>query len=206
MKPRRVNKMLSNKDLALLANKLQVPVVVTDILDGKGVFTDDVQYGLHEVISDFQPDSALLSIALSARKIAYIYEPASPSMKVMVMECERIIEEYGELWLKNARHETLNDDDVFDVLIHTTEDLEALAELLELNGSFLRAKDAQASALCDILYIQAQSHALIADTFMAAAEDKAEEPAIDAQKDMPVIEAARSAIVDNVIQFPGGRV
>lgn len=189
--------MLSNKDLAVLTTKLQVPVIVTDILDGEGELTSDVQYGLHEVISEYQPDTALLSIALSAWRVASIYAEASPSMKVLSIEAERIIDEYGDIWLKNARNQSIDSDAVFDVLVNTAEDLESLAELLELNGTFLRAKDEQAAGICDILYIQASAHAMIADEFLRVADEAAEA----AVTNIPEIVAP--VMTDNVIPFPG---
>lgn len=184
--------MLQNKEIATLANKLQVPVVVSDILDGRDELSDDIQYGLHEIISDLQPDSALLAIAVSALKIAKIYEKASPAMTVLVMECERLMQDYGPLWLQNANNENLDHGDIFDILSLIPEDLEGLAELLSHNITFLRTKDEQAAALCNILYIQASAHAMVAETFIEAAHEAATpQPAI-----------APAILADNVVQFP----
>ncbi len=190
--------MLNHKNLAIMANRLQVPVIISDILDGKGELTDDVQYGLHELISDFQPDTALLSIAMGARKIAVIHKDASASTKVLEAECTRIINEYGSLWLKNAQHENIEPEDLIDILIHTAEDLESLAELLDMNECFLRIKDnGTAAMLCEVLYVQAKSHAMIAEAFLAAADAKLEQTQSD-------ISAAPAVITDNIIQFPAG--
>lgn len=191
--------MLNDIELASLANKLQVPMVVSDILDGEGALTEDVKYGLHESISDLQPDSALLAIALGALKISNIYRKASSSMDVMSMEALRIINEYGSIWVKNANNQPINGDEAFETLIHITEDLEAMAELLDLNCSFLRAKDADAAKICDILYVQANSHALIAEAFMNAADQMV------VNGDVPVAATPPQAFTDNVIQFPGTR-
>lgn len=187
--------MLTNKEVATLTNKLQVPAVVGDILNGNDTLTDEVQYALHEVISDLQPDSALLAIAVSAAKIAKIYESASPGMRVLRGECLRIIDDYGALWLKNARNENMDGDSVLDILAHAPEDLEGLAELLELGMVFLKAKDTQAAALCEILYIQAGAHAMIADEFIAVAN----EAAARADTALPAMPAL---MADNVIPFP----
>lgn len=188
--------MLSNTELATLTNKLHIPLIVQDILDGEGALTDDVRYGLHDTISDFQPDSALLAIALSARKIASIYKDASPSMDVMGLEAERLVDEYGRLWLKNASHQVLDGDEVYDTLIHTAEDLESLAELLDLNCSFLRMKDSLAASLCDILYIQARSHSLIAEEFMRVADEMV------AGGETVQVSSKAPVFTDNIIPFP----
>lgn len=187
--------MLSNKEVATLTNKLQAPVVIADILAGREELSDEVHYALHEIISDMQPDSALLAIAASAATIARIYQNASPGMKVLKMECDRILEDYGSLWLQNARNEKIDESQVLDMLGHTPEDLESIAELLELNGVFLKAKDAQAATLCDILYIQSKAHAMIADEFIAMANDVSNRSDVKLPA-MPVMMA------DNVIPFP----
>ncbi len=189
--------MLNNIELATLANTLQVPLIVSDVLDAKDSMTDDVKYGLHEAISDFQPDSALLAIALGAIKISTIYKSASPSMDVLGLEAERIIKEYGPIWLQNAKQQEVNAEDVFELLVHTAEDLENMAELLDLNCSFLRAKDPKAASLCDILYIQAHSHTLIAEEFINIATTE------NANTAPPI--TATSGFTNNVVQFPAGR-
>lgn len=189
--------MLSKKETALLMNKLQVPGIIADILNGRETLTDDVHYALHGIISDMQPDSALLAIALSAETLARIYANASPGMKVLGLECERIVADYGSLWLRNAQEEIIDEDAILDALMHTPEDLESLAELLELCGSFLKAKDKSASALCDLLYIQAKAHAMIADEFIATANEAANKVAI--------IRPEIPALASNVIPFPASR-
>jgi hypothetical protein len=181
--------MLNNTQMAGLAARLQVPLIVGDILAGEGALTDEVHYALHEVISDLQPDSALLAIAISTRKITRVYEKASPGIKLLGSECNRIIDEYGEMWLQNAQNKNIDQDDIYDVLVHTAEDLEMLSELIELNTSFLRAKDSDAYNLCEILSIQAGAHAVIAEEFLSVAQDSYKPPA--------------SVMRDNVIPFPG---
>lgn len=189
--------MLSDRDLAFVATELQVPLIVTDILDGRGELSGEDHYGLHDMISDLHPDSALLAIAISARKIARVYQTASPAIQVLVMECDRIIDEYGDLWIQNAQDQSINEGDIYNILVHTAEDLEGLAELLELNSDFLEAKDGQAAVLCDILSIQAKAQALVA-------EELIETVATAATKQAPKMPSIPAAIaLDNVIPFPG---
>ena len=188
--------MLSDRELAKLTNTLQVPLVVQDILDGEGALTPDVQYGLHEVLSNYQPDSALLCIALSARKIGNAYLGHCTNMAVMRMEADRMIADYAELWLNHAEDQNLDDNLVFDTLEQIPEDLEALAELLEINMTTLRLDNdnEDVAGLAEILAVQARSHVLIADTFIELM-DQAESP----EPQAPV----QAAYNDNVIQFPG---
>lgn len=185
--------MLSDRDLAKITNTLQVPLIVQDIIDGEGLLSPDVQYGLHEVLSDYQPDSALLCIALSARKIAATFQTRFTGMGVMKMECDRMIADYAELWLDHAEHQTLDNNLVFDTLEQIPEDLEALAELLEMNIAALFSIDEQLAGIAEILAVQARAHVLIADTFIDMLDQAMEEE----------LEAAPVAFNDNVIPFPG---
>jgi hypothetical protein len=158
--------MITDKDLARLTNRLQVPLVVQDILDGKESLTGDIQYALHEILSNYQPDSALLCIALSAKRIAQRFMHLAPSMAVLRMDCERIIEDYARLWLDHARKRPVDDNLLMDTLSDIPEDLESLAELLDCAAMYLERKNAEAAGLCEILAIQARSQALIADSFI----------------------------------------
>lgn len=162
--------MLQAKDLALLSNRLQTPVITSNILGGQEALSDDVRYGLHDLISDQQPDTALLSIALSAKTIATRFKDQSPNLNILSMECDRIIEEYGEIWLQNAQNQYIDESTVFDVLLNTAEDLEGLAELLDYNHQSLSHINEEASELCDILHVQAKAHALIAEEFLSLAD------------------------------------
>lgn len=188
--------MLSDRDLAKLTNTLQVPLVVQDIIDGQSTLTPDVQYGLHEIISNYQPDSALLCIALSARKIAAQYQARSPNMAVMKMECDRMIADYAELWLDHAEENHLDDNVVFDTLEQIPEDLEALAELLEMNLIILQVHDENLAGVSEALAVQARSHVLVADTFIDMIDQ-------DIESDIAEPQGALQAYNDNVIQFPG---
>ncbi len=189
--------MLSDKDLVKLTNTLQVPLIVQDILDGDGTLSPDVQYGLHEVLSDYQPDSALLCIALSARKIASRFQHTSPNMGIMKMECDRMLADYAELWMSHAEDKNVDDNLVFDTLEQIPEDLEALAELLEINIALLRSSQEDFAGLAEILAVQARAQVLIADTFIDMMEQN-DEVETRLTSDVP-----QMAYNDNVIQFPG---
>lgn len=195
--------MLNKKDSALLTSKLYVPMVVRDILDADGPLADDEQYALHEVISDLQPDSALLCIALAAKQIAAAAAYPSATLKVLEIECERIIDDYAPLWLEHARDQHTDSALVFDTLANIPEDLESLSELLEVNSAFFAGHDPKAAELCDILYIQAGAHALIAEEFIGVIDNEADEPV-----DFGIIaETQKVENTDNIIQFPfGGKI
>lgn len=190
--------MLNKKELATVANRLQVPLIISDILAGEGELTDDVHYGLHSVISDLQPDSALICIALGGLKIANAHHVSSPALAVLKIQCESVIDDYAPLWLQNAEEENVNEHDALDALSNVSEDLEGLADLLALAVDSLQSKDADAAALAKILSVQARAHAVIADELFGAlyseiSADIAEEPKIES--------VIASGMNDNVIPF-----
>ncbi len=191
--------MLNKKDSALLRSKLYVPIVIRDILDASGPLADDEQYALHETISDLQPDSALLCIALAAKQLANCAPYPSATLKVLDIECDRIIDDYAPLWLENTRNQHMDETLVFDTLANIPEDLESLSELLEVNAAFFSNHDPKAAEICNILFIQAGAHALIAEEFIGVIDEEADEPV-----DFTPIPETQNAVTDNVIAFPFG--
>jgi hypothetical protein len=183
--------MLNDKDLARLTNNLQAPVIVQDILDGSEILSGDVQYGLHEILSEYQPDSALLCIALAAHKIASAYKEISPNMGMLKMECELIVADYAGLWIDHSQARSIDHAVLMETLVDIPDDLESLAALLEGNMAFLESHNAEAAGLCEILIVQARAHALIAETFIEAIEGDNESTA-----------SAVPHYTDNVIPFP----
>ncbi len=190
--------MLNKKELATVANRLQVPLIISDILAGEGELTDDVHYGLHSVISDLQPDSALICVALGGLKIANAHHVSSPALAVLKIQCESIVDDYAPLWLQNAEKEDVTEHDALDALSNVSEDLEGLADLLALAVDSLQSKDADAASLAKILSIQAKAHAVIADELFGAlyseiSEDIADEPQIKS--------VIANGMNDNIIPF-----
>lgn len=199
--------MLSEKDLAGLTNRLQVPTVVQDILDGKESLSPDVHYALHETLSDHNPDSALLCIALAAHKIAARYQGLNANLVVLKMECERIIHEYAPLWLSNARDHAVDEHKVLQTLVHLPEDLESLVELLNISMAFLQMRCMDAAELSNILMVQAEAQVLIAESFVSLMDDGAEDSEISAANDLPDVSTICGISAgDNVIPFPGVQV
>lgn len=191
--------MLTDKDLAKLTNRLQVPLVIQDILDQKETLSGDIQYGMHEVLSNYQPDSALICIALSAKRIASRYLHLSPNMAVLRMDCDRIIEEYAQLWLDHARKRPVDDNLLMDTLADIPDDLESIAELLDSAQMYLEKKNAEAAGLCEILSMQARQQAIIADTFVDMIEQDTGKLPTAAMQDNA---KPKSSYGDNVIPFP----
>jgi hypothetical protein len=156
--------MLKPKDLANVAAKLQVPLIVSDILNGREELSDETEYALHEAISDMQPDSALLCIALCGVRIAGA-GGVSPSVRILEIECRKIIEEYAMLWLCNAENGEIDEVQAFETLSGAEEDLEALAGLFDNCMNLLERKNKNAAVLCNVMRVQARAQSLVAQAY-----------------------------------------
>ena len=153
---------LSENELALLHTQLTVPMVAGDIIYDDLQMEEDVQYALHETLSDLDPNSALLAIALSAKHIALKFTKESSLATALSIEASKLIDDYAPEWIANYQGGPVNEDKLYDTLRHIPEDLESLADLLEsLRCNMDRAKKSIAM-LCDILSIQARAHMEIA--------------------------------------------
>ncbi len=204
--------LMRDQDIAKIANRLQVPLIIGDILNGEGALTSDVQLGLHEILSEDQPDSALLSIALSARSIAETYYGSASIFEMIIMETDRIIAEYGMMWLRNAQAKTLDSNTVFETLVHIPEDLESLCELIEFAKMTLTGSNDESAEICKILITQANAQSIIAQTFIDSMDLGSNEPwnisniYEDEDIDMGAIIASEASTetfyTDNIIAFP----
>jgi len=187
--------MLNDQQLATIANELQLPMVFDDIINGRTEMCEDLNYAMHELISNMQPDTALLAMALASLKISERYGDELSSLHVLSLEARQIVDEYGATWLENMDAEpgSLADDTAIqDLLAHVPEDLESLAELAASNAQFLGMREKGAADLLNIIAIQAGSQALIAEEFLEVLN-------IEQASTQDVVAAANT---NNVIQFP----
>lgn len=190
-------KTLDENNLARLHTKLVVPFAVGDIIKGNQDITPDIQYALHESLSEMDPDTALLAIALSASYITAQLCPEIPVACALSLEGQKVIDEYGADWLAHAdgRMPSREGDALFEALEHIPEDLEGLAELLDTLSASLHESYGAVKEVAYILSIQARAHSEIAEFVLSELQGT------DIQSTSHV--QAESLIqADNVILFP----
>jgi CheY-like chemotaxis protein len=188
---------MNHQALAALINKLQAPLVVSDILTGKET-GEESSYALTRMISDMQPDAAILAIALSMRKIVQPYLKASPSLQMTEIECTRLTEDYAHQWTTQPLNAETPYAEAFETLEQAAEDLEYLEELLDLNINYLNSKDIGGVALCRLLRTQTIAQRHICEAFCGKLESE-----IDREDDAVLASNAESpSIEDNIIFFP----
>ncbi len=197
-----MTQVLTKEDIARLHAYLVVPVAARDVLGSGMPMEGDTQYALHVALSEIDPDSALLAIALSAQMIAADLVGEIPVAAALKLESYKIIEEYAPDWLSNYHNGPVRGEGLLEVLNHIPEDLESLADLLESVQAGLRDEDHPAFTLCAVLAIQARAHMEIADFILSELERELDLEATGdnichfAKADM--LEAPE----DNIILFP----
>lgn len=201
---------VTKEDIAKLHSYLVVPMAVNDLLSNATQMGGEDQYALHVMLSEIEPDSALLAIALSAQCIASQFYKDIPVATALQMESSKIISDYGPDWLDNFHNHPVQGDDLFDLLCHVPEDLEALADLLDSLQASIRDENHPAHAICTVLSVQARAHMDIADYVLTELENEM----AGLEEDADGICAAPSAAIvesfgqngDNIILFPVHRI
>lgn len=149
---------LSDMDLAKLHTRFVVPMVVGQMLAGEDELDDVADYTMNGMMSEMQPDGALLTIALSAMHVANALSHIGMS-RMLRAEAERIVDEYGALWLAHdADPQSVSDSEICAKLPYIPEDLEALAHLFDALLASLSDHESLQARLCDMMAMQAYEH------------------------------------------------
>jgi hypothetical protein len=193
---------LNHDQIDQLQQHLIVPLAVADIIEHNLMLEADMQYSLHMALSEIDPDSALLAIALCTKDLARKYMSTIPIAVALSKEADNIIEEYGALWLRHYSQNPMPTE-VFEAVLQTVpEDLEAMADLLDALAYELGEHEEATYTLSNLLSIQARAHMEIADFILAEieferAEEKQGQETTTVPLDMELIDS------DNIILFPG---
>jgi hypothetical protein len=197
---------VSKEDVARLHAYLVVPVAVNEALSLGTPLDPDAQYGLHVALSEIEPDSALLAIALSAQRIAADFYHECPIAISLKIEADMVVAEYGPDWLANYHRHPMHGENLFDLLCNVPDDLESIADLLESLRTSIRDESHPAHALCGLLAVQARAHREIADYVLNELENEAIAFAIEedgiCHAPTPHLKATPG---DNIILFPAHR-
>lgn len=178
---------LKDKELAALHAKFIVPVIMSRMLNNLETLDDVAEYVLHDMIGGHQPDTALLCIALCSQNIA-AHANHLPIGRMLKIEADRIVEEYGPLWIRHASGQSLDNVVVGDALSHTPEELESLGDLLLATCGELGEDKRNARILAEILGTEAHMHKEEAESML---------------EEVFVPETATD--MSNVVMFPGLR-
>ncbi len=178
---------------ALLKNKLQMPLIVRDLLVTNSIPAADAEYGLHEMMSNFECDQALLCAAFTMQEVAAAENATSTDLSLLNMECERLIERYSaRSELEEENHELWTETQA-DMLPVMAEDMEGFIELLSLCQMSFEIMNPKTAKIVSMIMTQLQSHLMIIDEVVGMLETQ--------EKPKTMMNAQPYA--DNVLSFPG---
>ena len=192
-----------------MRQQLIVPLAVSDILSHDLNVEPDMQYGLHMALSEVDPDSALLAIALCAQDLATKCLNIAPIAGALQKEATDILADYAPSWLRNNLNAPIPSHVYEDILETVPEDLESMADLIDALAADLGEESSACAVLAQLLSIQARAHMEIADFVLAEMayekqtnkqEDR--EPSFDYSAHTEETGESGSFAGDNVILFP----
>lgn len=169
---------LTDIEVAKLQTYFVIPMAVQKMVMNNEPLDADDEYALHESLSEMQPDSALIAIALCARYIGFAIGGKEGTN--LLNHSAFIVSEYGSAWLAHAEEclmeseiiesegKNLDNTILLDLLMDTPEDLSSISMMLTACAQKIEEKSAILTRLCQIMAIQAASHSDIAELYVDA--------------------------------------
>ncbi len=196
----------SDKQLALLKNRLQMPLIVRELLSAGKMANGEETYAMHSLLSEFSMEDSLLCGAFVMKEVADLGDVCPADMAFMHMECERLIERYS------ARDDLAQENPEFwnftqiKMLDDIADDLECFLDLLALCRLSYEITHPSVAKILEILDAQLQSQLLVIDEVIAMHQAEAigeviETPANKVSTDN-IVAAQFGASGDNILLFP----
>ena len=199
----------NDQQLALLKNRLQMPLIVRELLSAGKVPSDEETYGLHHMLSEYSIEDALLCGAFVMKEIAALGNTHPSDMAFMHMECERLIERYSARDDLAQENPDLWSASQIDMLDDMAEDLECFLDLLALCKLSYEITAPCVTSILDILDTQLQSQLMMVDEIISMHQEQK----LHAVNEIPlgsietqfILPAGYGAYGDNIIPFPANR-
>jgi len=196
----------SDKQLALLKNRLQMPLIVRELLSAGKMASDEETYAMHDMLSEFSTEDSLLCGAFVMKEIADLGNVRPDDMAFLHMECERLIERYSARDDLASENPELWSDTQINMLDNMAEDLECFLDLMALCKLSYEIIAPCVASVLDILDAQLQSQLIIIDEVISMHQAQTpkqvnEAPRTNAATNT-IIAAQFGASGDNIIPFP----
>lgn len=153
------------RSMAMMAMDLRLPVIVSEILNGKQSYDSTIQSHIEDTILDMDVYSAILALTLASKLLILRYafgdEDFEPDRHILLYKdnLEVIIARYAPAWLENAlqMEELVNkaeDEDEQDQSVYAAlnADFRALAVIIETLEEGLKPVCLDASRLAENLH------------------------------------------------------
>jgi len=184
----------SNQQLALLKNKIHIPMVVRDLLSTHQEPSRETNYALHEMMGNYQPETALLCSAFVMKEITNYNDEQQDDLSFLDMECERIIERYSARDDLAQENPELWEETQIQMMGKIAEDLDGFIELISLCKLSFEITAPHIAKILDIFDVQLQCQLMIIDEVM--------ERLVSQEKSKPIQCNITGYDADNVIMFP----
>ncbi len=186
----------TDQNLALLKNNLQMPLITRDLLLSDCTPAADATYALHEMLSDYSAEQAILCAVLTTQEITNFNNAISTDISFLKMECERLTERYTTRIDLEKENNDLWNETQRDMMPVIAEDIEGLLDILNLCSMTFEITNPKVSKILDILTIQLQSHLVIIDEIIERLNTQSRSMTLPPTKKVNGYQA------DNVIMFP----
>ncbi|MCB1538263.1 MAG: hypothetical protein H6865_02880 [Rhodospirillales bacterium] len=164
---------LSEQDLAQLYLQTEAPLRLDDLMQDR-VHGDAAQIAVHDSIAAQTPDLALISLSLCALIVARDFPvelkdgPGGPVLRELTVACEDNLLTVGRLWLDTVCNGIKPARSDRDVIATIPDRLRILTSIfMELRDMLLETAPGPIHAALKTLYYQSESHADLADRFVA---------------------------------------
>ncbi len=184
-----------NKQMALLKNKMQMPLIVRDMLITNQIPNAEENYALHELLGNFSADEALLCSAFVMKEIANFETISSNDLTFLHMECDRLIERYSAKTSLAEENPEIWSEAQINMVDIIYEDIADFIELIELCQLSFEITNPNIVKFLNIITPQLQSHMIIIDEVISM-----QQKSIGAGASLtPPITGFEA---DNVVMFP----
>ncbi len=156
----------SNQQLALLKNKIYIPMIVRDLLSTGQEPSRETNYALHEMIGNYQPETALLCSAFVMKEITTHKKIGQDDLSFLNMECERIIERYSARDDLAQENPELWEETQIQMINDIAEDLDGFIDLISLCKLSFEITAPHIAKILDIFDLQLQCQLMIIDQVM----------------------------------------
>lgn len=152
-----------DRNLALLKSRLQLPLIVRQLLKSGEKMEGETKYAIHTLLGDLDPVQALLCAAFCLKEIADYEGLDFSGYNFLHTECNRLIKRYAHAHLFMQEGHAGQTESVASAWAELAEDLENFSEMLDLCRLSFEVVGPHSFEILEILSIQIDAQALIAE-------------------------------------------
>ncbi|MCB1592423.1 MAG: hypothetical protein KDI90_08235 [Alphaproteobacteria bacterium] len=147
-----------------------LPTIIKGALNGQIALNPEAEHSIHTVISEMEPDIALLCCAHIAQEIYKFEKARELDLAFLGKLSEKIIKEFRPLCALSQTAPDLRAAKLKAALPRLADQMEKFMDNLDLTRVALEIYDTEAAAILDILRIQLQGQFLIVDQLIEIQE------------------------------------